>query len=324
MTFPSFVSKKTGSALLIVPEIERTLLGSHAQPLHSFPRVGFFEPVVQPVEVTDELIFSVGPPRLNAAVECDTQSAAIETASGRVAGLSALSSTHVSPQSRHDGTASVSRSAGDSRTSGFQGRIHRATQGATQKPLRTRAGSQRPSLLVFGRHLSRDSRARASRHPLPEHQLREIRGAELFLQADDPRVRHPHQHQQPQHARRRGRGEKGKRVSSAVHRGFLHFRIGVNLEDTWVRITERALNRSGEGSHRFLNAGGRASAAAPAYEYLVSKGVSLGPEAVILQVFIGNDFYDLLGFEEKVPVSQTQGQDWRAAGSGTSSLSGCS
>lgn len=75
------------------------------------------------------------------------------------------------------------------------------------------------------------------------------------------------------------------------------FGVGVNLEDTWLKIAERSLMSRGKSGFRFLNAGGK-TAAPVAYEFLSREGMSLRPDMVIVQVFFGNDFYDVAEYEE--------------------------
>src|SRR4030042_5914780 len=64
------------------------------------------------------------------------------------------------------------------------------------------------------------------------------------------------------------------------------FGLGVEVEDTYTRLLENLLNKDRKRSC-VINAGG-----GDPYDFLVDRGLALKPDLVLLQIYIGNDFYD--------------------------------
>lgn len=68
------------------------------------------------------------------------------------------------------------------------------------------------------------------------------------------------------------------------------FGLGVDIEDAYPKVLERILNK-GRGKFYVLNGGG-SSFVGGCYDFLIKKGLELKPDLVIVQIFIGNDFYN--------------------------------
>jgi lysophospholipase L1-like esterase len=70
------------------------------------------------------------------------------------------------------------------------------------------------------------------------------------------------------------------------------FGIGVDITQTYVKLTEKILNKD-KVRFNLINGGGL-GAAPGCYDFLLKKGIAFDPDMVIVQIYIGNDFYDSL------------------------------
>ena len=74
------------------------------------------------------------------------------------------------------------------------------------------------------------------------------------------------------------------------------FGLGVNIPEAYPKILENLLNRNAANLNGWsvIN-GGTGGNAHQAYEFLMKTGFSFQPDTVIVQIYIGNDFYDNMG-----------------------------
>ncbi|MFC1674585.1 SGNH/GDSL hydrolase family protein [Candidatus Omnitrophota bacterium] len=88
------------------------------------------------------------------------------------------------------------------------------------------------------------------------------------------------------------------------------FGLGVDIDDAFVTLTEELLNEHNGVRLRFslINAGGPTSACKNR-DFLIQKGIGLEPDAIIVQTFIGNDFYDALAYTDPGFRGQLPGID---------------
>jgi len=70
------------------------------------------------------------------------------------------------------------------------------------------------------------------------------------------------------------------------------FGLGVNDDSAYPKVLERILKKEDE-KFSVINCGGQPYAGT-CYNLLLNKGLELKPDLVVLQVFIGNDFYDAI------------------------------
>ena len=68
------------------------------------------------------------------------------------------------------------------------------------------------------------------------------------------------------------------------------FGLGVDMEDTYAKVAEKLLNEGGE--RFYVINGSRGNFAGKQYDFLIKEGLELKPDLVIVQIFIGNYFYD--------------------------------
>jgi lysophospholipase L1-like esterase len=71
------------------------------------------------------------------------------------------------------------------------------------------------------------------------------------------------------------------------------FGLGVEAEDTYVRLLESGLTKDGRKLYA-MNAGSRGQYSGAQLAFLRKKGEALDPDLLFVQVFTGNDFFDAL------------------------------
>ncbi|GEM_PF-856925 len=93
------------------------------------------------------------------------------------------------------------------------------------------------------------------------------------------------------------------------------FGLGVHIPESYPKVLEGELARAhgnGLSPARVIN-GGTGGNAHHAHEFLLRQGFEFGPDLVIEQVYIGNDFYDGLGRLAAVPAASAPDEPVSAA-----------